>query len=589
VEKIMEQESQNPRNRGGSFIFVLEVLLLVILVALLTVFVTKSTLLHSALAQGDGPTPDITDVPGTEQTPTPTPEPTVPPYVVPADLKAHAVEGTEPENLIVETAVEVNGERVETYTPSREITFAGESDYTDAMGIIGFRGNNYRQGAAYGTASLSGKTLTNDWSVNTGSLTAPDGNTWTGSGWTGQPLIVEWDVTTQRNMNLYDWAKNTPGLKEVIYACMDGYVYFLDLESGERTRDPINIGYTFKGTPALDPRGYPLLYLGSGYHSGRGNSRAFVVSLIDGEVLYTYGNGDRFALRDWSMFDASPLIDAETDTLIHPGENGILYLIHLNTKYDPDAGTVSVDPDEVVKWRYKSTRNGSQYWLGMEDSPIIWNGYIIMSDNGGQLMCLDLNTLELVWVQDVLDDTNCTPVLDVENGHPYVYISTSFHEGWRSWTKATIPVWKIDAVTGEILWHTDYECGTEAGVSGGVQGTIAIGKNDCDDRIFVPVSRTPNVNGGILAALDKQTGEKLWEFETKMYSWSSPVDFYDANGKCYVAYTTFGGYLYVLDGKTGEIVTSLDLGGKVEASPAVYNDYVVVGLRSCKILGIKMS
>lgn len=582
----MNQEPNHSRRSGGMAIFVLEVLLLAALAALLTVFVTKSMLLHSAQAQG----PNVEDDPLiAEQTPSPTPEPTLPPYAIPADLTAHAVADTQPENLILETAVEVDGERVENYTPSREIFFGGETDYTDILGIPGFRGGNYRQGAAYGTVDWDGKTLKNTWSVNTGSLTAPDGNAWTGSGWTGQPLIVEWDVETQRNMNLYDWAKNTPGLKEVIYACMDGYVYFIDLESGEKTRDPLNIGYTFKGTPALDPRGYPLLYLGSGYHSNRGNSRAFVVSLIDGEILYTYGNGDRFALRDWSMFDASPLIDAKTDTLIHPGENGVLYLIHLNSKYDPITGTVSVDPDEVVKWRYKSTRNGSQYWLGMEDSPVVWNGYIIMADNGGQLMCLDLNTLELVWVQDVLDDTNCTPVLDVENGHPYVYISTSFHEGWRSWTTATIPVWKIDAVTGEVVWQTDYTCCTESGVSGGVQGTIAVGKGDCADRVFVPVSKTPNVSAGVLAALDKKTGEKLWEFPTKMYSWSSPVDFYDSNGKCYVAYTTFGGYLYILDGQTGEQLASLDLGGKVEASPAVYNGHLVVGLRSCKILGIDLT
>lgn len=584
----MNQESENARKSGGMLIFVLEVLLLAGLMALLTVFVTKSMLLHDAQAQGPG-TVDGDVLTGEDLLSTPTPEPTLPPYVIPADLTAHAVAGTEPENLIVETAVEVDGEQVETYTPSREITFAGGEEYSDVMGIIGFRGDNFRSGASYGITTMVNKKLSSGWSVNTGTLTAPDGNTWTGSGWTGQPLIVEWDVQTQRNMNLYDWAKNTPGLVEVIYACMDGYVYFLDLDTGERTRDPLNIGYTFKGTPALDPRGYPLLYLGSGYHSNYGNSRAFIVSLIDGEVLYTYGNGDRFALRDWSMFDASPLIDAETDTLIHPGENGILYLIHLNSKYDPNAGTVSVDPDEVVKWRYKSTRNGSQYWLGMEDSPIVWNGYIIMADNGGQLMCLDLNTLELVWVQDVLDDTNCTPVLDVEDGHPYVYVSTSFHQGWRSWTTATIPVWKIDGVTGEILWQTDYECYTESGVSGGVQGTIAVGKGDCDDRVFVPVSKTPNVSAGVLAALDKQTGEELWTFPTKMYSWSSPVDFYDSNGKCYVAYTTFGGYLYILDGRTGEVVDSMDLGGKVEASPAVYNNWVVVGLRSCKILGVKLT
>lgn len=585
----MEKESNSLPKSGGTALFVAELLLLAVLVGLLTMFVTKSVLLHDAQAAG---LPTDEDMPYAEEdttpNPTETPEPTVPPNVIPADLTAYATEETAPERLIKETAVEVNGELTEEYTAAREIFFSGGDTYSEMQGVIGFRGGNYRDTAAYGITNLSTGKLSGNWSVNTGSLQAPDGAVWTGSGWTGQPLIVEWDAETRKNMNLYDWAVQKDGLVEVIYACMDGYVYFLDYETGERTRDPLNLGYTFKGTPALDPRGYPLLYLGAGYHSSRGNSRAFIVSLIDGEVLYTYGNGDRFAIRDWSMFDASPLIDPETDTLIHPGENGILYLIHLNSSYDPKAGTVSVEPDEVVKWRYKSTRNGSQYWLGMEDSPVVWNHYIIMADNGGNLMCLDLNTLELVWVQDVLDDTNCTPVLDVENGHPYVYISTSFHEGWRSWTKATIPVWKIDAVNGEIVWQTEYECGTESGVSGGVQGTIALGKNDCDDRIYVAVARTPNVSGGVLVALDKQTGEELWKFETKMYSWSSPVDFYDAAGKGYVAYTTFGGYLYLLDGKTGETVASLDLGGKVEASPAIYGNRLIVGLRSCKILAVDL-
>ena len=222
----MNQEPNHSRRSGGMAIFVLEVLLLAALAALLTVFVTKSMLLHSAQAQG----PNVEDDPLiAEQTPSPTPEPTLPPYVIPADLTAHAVADTQPENLILETAVEVDGERVENYTPSREIFFGGETDYTDILGIPGFRGGNYRQGAAYGTVDWDGKTLKNTWSVNTGSLTAPDGNAWTGSGWTGQPLIVEWDVETQRNMNLYDWAKNTPGLKEVIYACMDGYVYFIEI------------------------------------------------------------------------------------------------------------------------------------------------------------------------------------------------------------------------------------------------------------------------------------------------------------------------------------------------------------------------
>lgn len=131
-----------------------------------------------------------------------------------------------------------------------------------------------------------------------------------------------------------------------------------------------------------------------------------------------------------------------------------------------------------------------------------------MADNGGNLMCLNLNTLQLVWVQDVLDDSNSTPVLEIENGHLYLYVSTSFRLGWRSNDSATIPIWKIDAETGEIIWHTDYECYTDDGVSGGVQSTIACGKNSFSDYIYVTVSKTSDNDQVFLPASKNQTDLK---------------------------------------------------------------------------------
>ncbi len=112
----------------------------------------------------------------------------------------------------------------------------------------------------------------------------------------------------------------------------------------------------------------------------------------------------------------------------------------------PQAGTLSISPDNIVKWHYYGTRTSvGSYWLGMEDSAATYDGYLFIADNGGNLMCLDLNTLQLIWVQDTLDDSNSTPVLSVEDGHLYLYVSTSFRLGWRSNSSAEVPVWKIDA------------------------------------------------------------------------------------------------------------------------------------------------
>ena len=127
----------------------------------------------------------------------------------------------------------------------------------------------------------------------TGSITYGDA-TWSGSGWTGQPLMEKWSQEVKKSMNMYDWAKEKDDLVEVIYACMDGYVYFLDLETGEATRDPLYLGFTFKGAGALDPRGYPIMYVGAGYDSNEGTARVFVVNLLDCSVMYTFGNNDEF-------------------------------------------------------------------------------------------------------------------------------------------------------------------------------------------------------------------------------------------------------------------------------------------------------
>lgn len=562
---------------------VVGIVIFVALLAVLVMVVMRGIAANKALEE-TAESPAVTVQP----TPTPTPEPTPTPVGLP-DFKPHSVDGTEPERLISSTAIMVDGEVVEQYESDYEINFDMPERYTELEGIVTFRGDNFRSGAAYGTAAVSSKTLTKVWSKSTSGLSDTDGIYWSGSGWTGQPLIVKWPEATRKNISaMYDWAREKEGLVEVIYATLDGHVYFYELTSGEYTREPLNLGFNYKGAGALDPRGYPILYVGSGVDSVNGRSRVKVVNLIDNSVMFEFGHNETFANRGWHMFDSSPLVSAETDQLIYPGENGILYIIHLNTKYNEQTGELSVDPDNIVKWKYNGVRSGSRYWLGVESSAAIINNYIFLADNGGNLMCLDLNTLELVWVQDVLDDTNCSPVVDVENGHPYIYISTSFHYGWRSYSTAAIPIFKIDAETGEIVWRTDYTCYTVQDLSDGVQGTIAVGKNKLSDMIFVPIARTPGASSGTLAALKKDTGEVVWEKETSMYSWSSPVDFYDADGNGYLLYCNSGFNMFLIDGKTGEQLDYMNLGGNIEASPAMYGNYAVVGTRAMRTYCIQV-
>ena len=506
------------------------------------------------------------------------------------DFNPHAVESTEPSIYIASTKIYVDSVEVESYQMDPVISMTDWESYNQTDGIVTFRGNNFRNGPVVGTVDMPAHQFDDEkcWSSPTTYMETPDGSYWSGNGWTGQPLMRRWTDQEKADMtSMYSSAKNKSGLVEVIYASLDGYVYFLDLDTGEATRDPLFIGYTFKGAGSLDPRGYPILYVGSGYESGNdGKSYIFIISLLDSSILYQFDGWDYdYEPRDVPYFDGSPLVCAETDQLIYPGENGVIYFFQLHTEYDPVAGTLSVSPDTPVRWSYRTVRD---MWLGMEDSCVIYHHYLFVTDNGGTLFCLDLSNLQLVWAQDTLDDTNCTLVLEIEeDGKPYLYTSTSFHSGWRAaeWETAVVPIWKFDAETGEIIWQTDYDCYTVSQLSGGVLGTLAIGKDSLSDYIYVPVSRYPERELGVLSALRKDTGEIAWEYETD-YIWTSPVCVYDESGRGYVLCGNSVGTLALLDGLTGEVLDTFDLGTNIEASPAVYENRPVVGTRGMLIWGV---
>ncbi|MCE5188227.1 MAG: PQQ-binding-like beta-propeller repeat protein [Eubacteriales bacterium] len=547
------------------------------------------------------PTPSPTPSPS----PTPTPSPT-PPYEIP-----HAVDSTQPSVYGLTTAVEVDGTKVDTYKREEKVEFMPEEPYTSASGIITFRGNNYRDSASYGTATISARKLTGVWSVETGELPKGDvagvsEKTWTGSGWVGQPLIVQWPDNIKQFMNMYDWAKQKEGLVEVILATMDGNVYFLDLDTGEPTREKLVIGMPFKGAGSLDPRGYPILYLGSGdmYVEDEMKSRAMAYSLIDFTRLYEFGKQyDEFALREFHAYDSSALVDAETDTLIYPGENGILYTIKLNTVFDETTGQLTMNPSNVVKMRYAGTRStypysqnvaDNKFWLGYETSMATLGEFGYLGTNDGFLQCINLNTMSLVWAQDTQDDTNGSPVLETDfaNRTAYIYIGSSLHFTADADAKGAVSLYKINAITGEVVWKHTENVNTKSWVSGGIQATALLGQKSISDLVIIPFARTPNEDDGVLLALDKATGAVRWTFAMEKYTWSSPVAVYDESGNAYIVVlegSDTGSKVFLLDGKTGTLLSTFDAEKNMEASPAVYGNMVVFGTRGMKIWGVKIS
>lgn len=583
--------------------------------------------------------PEPTPIPTSTPAPTATPRPSLPP-----DVTVVRAESANPSKFGFDTELMANGKSVSSFTRETPIRFGRDSEYTKLEGILTYGGNNYRNSFTFGTQTVTEKRLKEIWSKNVGAI-----GTWSGTGWTGQPLIVHWEGELLKCMNIADKFKEQEnGVTEVIYPAMDGSIYFFELETGGATRNPIPVGVVMKGTGCIDPAGNPVLYVGQGIpvENEKKNGAAYVraYSLIDQSELGTFGGYDYFARRDWQAYDGSPII--ADDTLIYGGENGIVYTYRLNTSFDPVAGKVSIEPDRPAKYQYlaegysKSDSEGAR-WLGIESSVAAFRNYIYFTDNGGRLQCLDLNTLQLKYVVDVTDESDATAVLEESYDNKTVYLYTasqvknaqagcgedagySFHR-------------KIDALTGSVIWEKGVLCSTgDSSSSGGTVATPHVGRFNSNIANLViyavsyaklngataapapsgeesipetetqagesePPEETPQAAeetgiGGKLIAYDKTTGEIMWAIEQTEDYWSSPVVIYDANGKGYVIQCDRGGLVTMYDAANGTKLTSVDLGSRIDSTPAVFGDYLVVGTRgkggagkAAKISCIKIS
>lgn len=536
-------------------------------------------------------TPDVTE----NQTDIPTDEPTRPPVSY-REVSAH--DTAKASAFGYYTELMANGSIVTAYSAEQKVTFLHNDEYTQAEGVLSFRGSCFRQNSYYGTAEVSTGALQQVWQHDTFSVGKGEGGkysgVWTGTGWTGQALAVRWDAETKAIMNMYDSAKHKDGLIEVICPCMDGNIYFYDMETGEPTRNKLVFGVPFKGCGSVDPRGWPILYVGQGdhYNTEGKASKAYAISLINGKVLATIGTKpDSFALRSWHAYDSAAIVDGPTDTLFYPGENGILYRVKLNTKYDKAAGTLTMDPSSPVKLRYQASRSKNDgYWLGYESSAVAWRNYLYLCDNTGLMQCVDVNTMKVVWVQDTWDDTNATPCFeeDPETGTGYLYVGNTLDNKADANGRGKVAFFKIDACSGEIIWKKEYSVDTTSNVTGGFQGSAVLGHGELEGLVITTYSSVgSNGYAGYVVAYDKKTGNEVWTFRVSGYTWCSPLAMYDASGKAYIIVCNCNGDVYVLNGR-GEKLSSINLGSNIEASPVGFGNYIVIGTRVKGIFGLKI-
>jgi len=272
----------------------------------------------------------------------------------------------------------------------------------------------------------------------------------------------------------------------------------------------------------------------------------------------------------------------------------------------------------MLKWKGSTARlrevygnargviDNFQPQYGFESSAAFWREYMYIASNSGLVYCINVNTFEVIWICDTYDDTDATPVLELDhkNGRAYLYVGNSaYFTRSRDSGIANVSFFKIDAVTGEKIWTSESNRCLLLSGSGGIKATAAVGKNGLKDLVFVPFANVANERGismgTFLIAYDKATGEEVWRENFGGQCWSSPVDVYDDNGKGYIVYASaaytnsdgvrIGGYVHLLDGLTGERLSTVETPGHVEASPVVYENMIVLGTRGQYVYGIRIS
>ena len=194
----------------------------------------------------------------------------------------------------------------------------------------------------------------------TTSIKAGELETWCGNGWTGQPNVIERDGRT--------W---------VITGGYDHNIHFVDAATGERILPDFATADLVKGTLALDPDGYPLVYSGSrdGFYRiiSYDTDKPKELWKLDGNTVKPkYGDDD------WDS--AGLIID---DYLFQNSENGNFHIIKLNRGYDAN-GKVTVKPEllyHIPSWDADLQKVDHDF--SVENSVAIYKNVAYFSNSSG--------------------------------------------------------------------------------------------------------------------------------------------------------------------------------------------------------------
>ena len=429
---------------------------------------------------------------------------------------------------------------------------------------------------------------------------------WCGTGWTGQPAVVSYNERT--------W---------VIFGAYDGAVHFLDAETGEQLLPSFQTGDIVKGSVAVDPDGFPLIYIGSRDDNFRiiafdreeptelWRTNAYDVEQFPGNRLYWNDDWDSSAL----------VID---DYLFEGAENSSFYIVKLNRGYD-SSGLAEVSPEishVFPGWDEQLLEDIADEEISIESSAAIFKNALYFANSGGLVQGWDISGLgqeeadqeeageagdagnaeATEWQPERTfrfwtgGDVDATIVVDEEG---MLYVGVERERQGEKYAKARArseevgQILKLDPSRPDdpIVWA--------------VKDLQPLEANPTDLRTQTGLWATPALYGemiyaathtGRLLGIDRATGAICWEKQLGGFLWGSPV--------VIDGVLLQGDHLGTLhaydvsedDGCEKETAEAagdptqlweVSLGWRIESTPAVWNGMIFLGDRNGRFYALR--
>ena len=437
--------------------------------------------------------------------------------------------------------------------------------YANNSNVMTFRKNLMRNADFGGTITGTPTKVEVAWVFNTENDQRPTKlGTWGGgSGWTGQPLYMHWtpsDIQAIKSSNK-QLTEDFNG-EEIMIGSLCTKVYFLNFQNGKPSRNPVDVKNVVKGTMSLDPE-LKNLYVGQGVPHVQPFGTMCIDLLTDSTRQIIDATGK--AWRGWNGFDSSSIVAG--GFLFWAGENGNVY------KFEREQGNLRL----VSTMRYKVKGMAP----GIESSICVYRNYGFCSDNNGNILCINLNTMNPVWYYDNHDDSDGTIVCREEGGTPYLYCGCEVD---KQGDMADCHLIKLNALNGQLVWEAPIPCKRltigKKTFDGGMYATPLLGAGDCEGIIFYNITRNKaGDNPGELHALNTKDGSEVYRVGYETWAWSSPVAFYNERKEMYIFTGDAIGNVYLIRGKTGEVIYKEKVANNFESSPVVVGNSAVVGSR----------